>query len=272
MKIKSLLLIPLILLSLLNFSFAEDTSRFTLDASRDLDQVALLAVITPSYTVAAGGDSCTGNLLYSHHAENNDDATTSANGTQGCSASETYKSWVKTSAVYDNTAGYFGDGAYSIKFNGYGHKAVITTTGWMDLTAIGSISMWFRSNGANDTYLFQIYIDTTHYVNATYAQGTQKIQTLVRDGTNIASITSTATVPSGGGWLQFGWDAATDLVQVRICDDAACSGESWETSTGTAFVDIGTMPASLRIVSNDDGSGYGWIDNVKIYSSSNCTP
>lgn len=229
------------------------------------------ALITGYSRVIASGDSCTGNLLYSHHAENSDDATTSANGTQGCSASETYKSWVKTSAVYDNTSGYYGDGAYSLKSNGYNHRATLTTTGWMDIASKGSVSMWYRGNGGNDSTLVDIYIDATHYITASYYFSTGVIRLAYRDGTAAPYVNSAVTLPTTGGWLQVGWDASTDLLQVRTCGDEACSGESWTTKTDTSFVSIGTMPSTITVNGKSGASNYGWGDNVKIFSSSNCT-
>lgn len=218
---------------------------------------------------SAGGDSCTGNLLYSHHAENNDSATTSANGTQGCAATGFTAGWSKVgSTTYDNTSGYYGDGAYSLKTDAYNEKASVSTT--VNLTEKGSISMWFRGDGAHDGYPFEIKVGASNFILATFYYSTNIIRLSVSDG-SLKYKNSTATLPATGGWVQVGWDASTDLMQVRICDDAACSGESWETKTDTSFVGIGTMPATIAINGKDGSTAYGWVDNVKIYSSSDCT-
>ncbi len=215
------------------------------------------------YDVVAGGDICAGSLFYSHHCENNDDAT--AGG--GCSQSSTYKSWTKTGATYDATAGNFYDGAYSLKMNGYGHRAIINNTGnWLDLSATGSISMWYKPT-ANDTYVFGGWIDATHYIACLYLNATNTIRISVNDGGGAINYNGTQTLNAAGSMLYFGWDAATDLLQVKV--DAG----AWQTKTDVAWVDIGTFTSYSvgNAYTTDWSSTYGNIDVVKIYNTKDCT-
>jgi hypothetical protein len=226
-----------------------------------------MAVIAKKNTTAPSGDSCTGNLLYSHHAENNDDATTSANSTQGCSASATYKSWTKNNATYTNTAGQFSDGAYGLTAGGWAYYTGITTTSWMDLSEKGCVEMWYEHDATPHTsYLFEIYIDETHYIACQFnADGTITLKS--KDGTNTLSKTTTGTLAAGGSLVKAGWDFSqadsSDILRVKI------DGAAWEEVTNLTGVDIGTMPTPLYIFGYTISS-YGYIDKVKIWSSANC--
>lgn len=214
-----------------------------------------------------GGDSCTGNLKYSHHAENNDDATTSANGTQGCSASATYKSWTKNNATYTSTSGQYYDGSYGLSASGWAYYAYITTTGWLDITEKGSIEMWYEHDSTPHTsYLFEIYIDDNHYIWLKFnTDGTFTLG--AKDGTNTISKTTTGTLTAGGDIVKAGWDfsqaGGSDIMRIKIGSSA------WEETTNYTITDIGTMPAAL-FIGGYTISTYGYYDRVKVWTSANC--
>lgn len=218
---------------------------------------------------APSGDSCTGNLLYSHHAENNDDATTSASGTQGCSASATYKSWALAGADYDSTAGNFSDGAYSLRGNGYNDQATITNTGnWANVTAKGCVSMWYKPDGSNNSTVFEFLIDANNFIKAYYDNTADTISITHMGGSSSNTKTSTATF-TAGTVIKMGWDASlgdgSEVLQVKV------GANAWET---TSTYTLGTMSGNFAalLIGVWDGNFYGNIDQLQIYTSADCTP
>lgn len=213
---------------------------------------------------SAGGvacDDCSGTLAYSHHAENNDDATTSANGTCGCSDSVTYKSWDlttgATSAEYSTTQKY--DGLYSVYIDAVGDEVSVTETDWLDLTEVGTWSAWVYAT-PNDDNLFYIGIDATHYVRVRYNTPENFFSMQINDGDGQESATTTATItPNTWGLIEVSWDlsigAGSNKLKARI------NGGSWEGSSTLQTTDIGiSNNAEYNIIGGNNNSQVGYYD------------
>lgn len=225
---------------------------------------AIATVNGKNYTDGdSAGDSCTGNLKLSHWCENNDDATVGG----GCSASEIYKSWTLAGATYDNTAGTFSNGSYSLKGNGYNDQATITNTGnWLANTTTGCVKMSYKPTGSNSSTLFEFRIDDNNYIKGEYDDSTDKIVVKHDGASTINSKTSTATF-TDRTIIMLGWDASpaggSQVLQVKVGDNA------WETTSTYTFGTLtGTMATEL--IGTYGGNFYGNIDGVQIWSSVNC--
>jgi len=216
--------------------------------------------------VPATGDSCTGNLLVSGHSENNDDVTTSANGTQGCAANAANNSVTKSNVTYTSTAGQFYDGSYGLSASGWAHYVVVGTTGY-DLTAKGCVEMWYEHDSTPHTsFLAELYVDGTHGIQFQWnVDGTLTIKS--QDGTNNLSLTSTDTTAAGGSVVKAGWDfsqaGGSDILRVKV------GANAWKEATNLTGVDVGAMPAGFTLFGVSISS-YGYIDGWKIWASANC--
>lgn len=232
------------------------------------------AIIGGGIPVAGGGDSCTGNLIYSIHFEGTDDADRcdATTGTPtGCSSSNTNDSITLLSACpIDSDGSDVADGSGSINPQGYGDGATFTTTD--DLSEVGSISFWFKPTGSNSTMLFQFRIDSTHYVQGYYYEsGTSDyLRITANDGTTPSYENSSTSDFSGGKWIQFGWDLVNGDIRCRHGSSEGTG--TWTEDLATATRDIGAWGSvTARLVGQHDSNGYGWFDAIKVYKTENCT-
>ena len=220
---------------------------------------------------APAGDSCTGNLLFSFHAENNDDATTSANGTQGCSASGTYKS-VTLGANAAYSTDYKNDGSYSVKIDSSAAGTYVTlpnTGNWLGMHDKGSILMWIRPIVLTyNTQLFNLSVDATHVVYG-YIQTDSTIRVRIRSGSNDEWWTSTDNVSASGSSVCMGWDmtlgSPNNYVKIKVGANAATQHAYAD------FVSIGSAPSTYTILGTTNNDVHAYFDTIKLFKSTDCS-
>ena len=242
--------------------------------------VFVLFAASPSYGFmhfALGGmsfapsgtcDDCSGSLAYSHHAENNDDATTETNGTCGCSDSDTYKSWDlttgTTNATYSST--YKNDGLYSVLLDGTDDSVVVTETDWLDITSIGTWEGYVRLDAGSDGWVF--YFDAGATWFRADAETGNNIKITINDGTFKTLITTTATLTDDTfTYVRICWDfsdtgGGADIIRVKI------GAQTEETVTNLTVSPFATPnDVTYYVMGGAAGSMLGYIDSVKLYES-----
>ncbi|MGV0961816.1 MAG: hypothetical protein ACOYB1_18480 [Limnohabitans sp.] len=236
-----------------------------------MQSLPVLAEELDWYDVAPSGDSCTGGLLFSWHAENVD----VTQGTPaGCSVGDTTATAVNSASISTDYA-LGSDGTHSAKivtsgsWNSYNFDWNRTTNSILTLSA-GTIDLWFRYSGTiNSQNLFYLYVDGSNriypyidsagYIGASWVYGgdakpARTTFPIISENTNYH--------------CKFRWDttAHSGLYRKVTCDTT--TGESNSADTGTeAF--SGTWSGDTGTLSIGDSGTPGatlYIDKVKIYN------
>jgi len=205
---------------------------------------------------AAGGascDDCSGNLIYSHHCENNDDAT--AGTPCGCSDSVDYKSWTKTNAVYSDVQKH--DGTYSIYTNGDNHNVALNNTGdWLDIEITGCWKGYVWIHTDSNTRLFTLGTTIVGYRLA----ADDKVYLAYGSEQLISSNTMTA---GEFVYIECAWDASQSAGsdKLKIIVGATTTEQTNRTLTNQA------ASATNYIIGGSWQTSYGYFDQIELWST-----
>jgi len=239
MRLKYIVLIALSVCLLSGMAFADCT-----------------VVIASKTGGGAACDDCSGNLLYSHHCENNDDATAGTPPLCGCSDSATYKSWIKTTAAYSDVQK--NDGTYSILCNSAdGCKASIDNTGnWLGIEITGCWKGYvYLTSDVNQILAYLGSTITVEFVAAT------DVIKLTYGGEYLASVVTISQ--NTWTYVECAWDASqsagSDKLKVVV-------GATTAENTTKSLTNQAALTPS-HIIGSSSGAKYFYMDQVQLWSS-----
>lgn len=230
---------------------------------------AIQAVVSSS-VVAAGGDSCTGDLLFSWHGENLD---VTVGSPAGCSAGDTTGTAVSAAAIdTDGTpAPKDGSGACSFPTAGDSFSFTISSEDIIK-HASGTLDTWlYISTFDSDATLLKAAVDTNNYVDVRLKTSTTNQLRLVH---NAGATTRMATTTVSGGLSLSTWyhviakwdETAHGSNYLSICVDET----NGTTNCGDTPSALGTWAGTLSTLSIGEVWGIAaatFLDNLKIYGT-----
>lgn len=118
-------------------------------------------------------------------------------------------------------------------------------------SAEGSMSFWFFPDitGDNST-LFEAFVTSnTDEFSATLFGGSNQIVVNHEGQNSRVSLTLTTVLSDDVAyWVEIEWSAASNILRGRVCDDADCTGESWENDVdGDPVTAFTTEPTNFRL-------------------------
>jgi len=225
----------------------------SLAGSQEIQSVVMMAK-------AQGGDSCTGDLLFSWHMEN----TTVTSGTPaGCSAGDTTATTVSGAEL---SATYKSDGTYSASIPTSGDRFTFTASGGdIAKRAAGTISfdLYLSTTPATGAILVSLH-DTISgkRIDVKIGSATDEIGIRYASATDTSATTTTANLTTGVWYSVVAkWDVAAGT-KLSVSANSATATSTMAITQLANEIDSVAVGDSFTQTTN----GY-YIDNLKIYGT-----